>query len=78
MEVSQSPDATLSDVQGRIPCLFPASEIAGRVRELGEQISADYAGKPLLMVGVLHGAFVFMSGAGTSLSGPMNSRISAV
>ena len=34
--------------------------IAARVRELGEQIAADYAGLgPPILVGVLNGAFVF-------------------
>ncbi len=36
-------------------------EIQTRVAELGAQISADYAGKRPLLVGVLRGVFVFMS-----------------
>ena len=36
-------------------------EIAARVRELGGQIAADYAGRDLLLVVVLRGAFVFAS-----------------
>jgi hypoxanthine phosphoribosyltransferase len=36
-------------------------ELSDRVVELGRQISADYAGDPPLLVGVLKGAFVFMS-----------------
>jgi hypoxanthine phosphoribosyltransferase len=32
-----------------------------RVRELGRDISSDYAGKPLLLVGVLKGAVFFLS-----------------
>lgn len=32
-----------------------------RVRELGERISQDYAGKSLVLIGVLNGAFVFMA-----------------
>jgi hypoxanthine phosphoribosyltransferase len=32
-----------------------------RVRELGRDISRDYAGKPLLLVGVLKGAVFFLS-----------------
>ena len=30
-----------------------------RIRELGRQISADYAGKELVLVGVLKGAYAF-------------------
>ena len=45
----------------RIVCEISAERIAGRVRELAEQISTDYAGKRLMLVGVLKGAWVFMA-----------------
>lgn len=47
----------------RVECvLHPASEIGARVQELAAEIAADYAGCPMLhVVGVLKGAFVFMS-----------------
>ena len=32
-----------------------------RIQELGQQITADYAGRPPLLVGVLKGAFIFLS-----------------
>jgi len=41
--------------------LFPRETIAGRVRELAEQISGDYQGRELLLVGILNGAFIFMA-----------------
>jgi hypoxanthine phosphoribosyltransferase len=41
--------------------LFPKAVIEQRVRELAEQISRDYGGKELLIVGILNGAFVFMA-----------------
>ena len=41
--------------------LVQADELAHRVRELGEQISADYRGKDLLLIGVLKGAVFFLS-----------------
>ncbi len=41
--------------------LVSADALQARVRELGEQISRDYAGKPLLLVGVLKGAVFFLS-----------------
>jgi hypoxanthine phosphoribosyltransferase len=44
---------------GRI--LFTARQIQSRVRELGEEIGRDYAGKELLLVGILKGAAVFMA-----------------
>jgi hypoxanthine phosphoribosyltransferase len=40
--------------------LIPAEDIQRRVRELGAQIAADYAGKKPVLVGVLRGAIVFM------------------
>ncbi|MBT9135188.1 MAG: Hypoxanthine phosphoribosyltransferase [Firmicutes bacterium] len=39
--------------------LIPREEIAARVAAMGRQISADYAGKELLLVVVLRGAAVF-------------------
>lgn len=39
--------------------LFTPEQIAARVRELGASISADYAGKELVIVCVLKGSFVF-------------------
>jgi len=41
--------------------LVDAEELSQRVRELGEAISRDYAGRPLLLVGVLKGAVFFLS-----------------
>ena len=45
--------------------LFSEEQLAARVRELGAQITADYrdklCGKPLLVVGMLKGSFIFMS-----------------
>ncbi len=34
-------------------------QIAARVGELGKRISADYEGKPLLLIGMLNGVFMF-------------------
>ena len=39
--------------------LFTAAQIAARVQELGSEISAQYAGKDLVLVGVLKGSSVF-------------------
>ena len=41
--------------------LVTAEELQRRVVELGEEISRDYAGRPLLLVGVLKGAVFFLS-----------------
>ncbi len=50
--------------------LFPKGVIEGRVRELAGQISRDYAGRELLIVGVLNGAFIFMADLIRSLEIP--------
>src|SRR5580698_838365 len=41
--------------------LISAEDLQKRVTELGEEISRAYAGKPLLLVGVLKGAVFFLS-----------------
>lgn len=41
--------------------LFTAQEIEQRVRELGAQISADYADRQPILVGVLKGVLLFMA-----------------
>jgi hypoxanthine phosphoribosyltransferase len=51
------------DMRGnaRLTLLFSRETIAARVRELGEQISRDYVGQEILLVGVLKGTFVFLA-----------------
>jgi len=41
--------------------LIGEEELQARIRELGTEISADYQGKELLLVGVLKGAVFFMA-----------------
>jgi hypoxanthine phosphoribosyltransferase len=41
--------------------LVSEGDLKRRVAELGKQIARDYAGKPLLLVGVLKGAVFFLS-----------------
>jgi hypoxanthine phosphoribosyltransferase len=41
--------------------LVPEEDLKRRVRELGEEISRDYHGKDLFLVGVLKGAVFFLS-----------------
>ena len=50
--------------------LFSREQIARRVGELAEVLSRDYAGKDLLVVGVLKGAFVFLADLVRRLSIP--------
>jgi hypoxanthine phosphoribosyltransferase len=51
----------MADTEGTLKCLYSRLEIAERVGDLARQISADYAAKDPLLVGVLKGAFVFMA-----------------
>ena len=41
--------------------LLTKEQIASRVRELAEQISAEYAGRELLAIGILKGSWVFLA-----------------
>jgi hypoxanthine phosphoribosyltransferase len=41
--------------------LVEQGELAARIRELGAEISADYAGRELFLVGVLKGAVFFVA-----------------
>jgi hypoxanthine phosphoribosyltransferase len=43
------------------PVVVGADELQARIAELGKEIAADYDGLEPLLIGVLKGAFVFMS-----------------
>lgn len=44
-----------------IKTLITAEQIEDKLKEIGEQITEDYAGKEVLLVGVLRGAFMVMA-----------------
>lgn len=48
--------------------LIPEETVQQRIRELGEEISRDYAGKIPIMVGVLNGGVLFLADLIRSLS----------
>src|SRR5207249_4140398 len=52
--------------------LLSAEKIAARVREMGAQISRDYAGKPLAVIGVLKGSFIFLADLVRSIDLPLS------
>ena len=64
------------DAVGEI--LVQPDELSRRVVELGRQISADYAGRDLLLVGVLKGAVFFLSDLMRSLDVPCEVDFMAV
>ena len=41
--------------------LYSAEQIGDRIRQLGQQITLDYAGKELVLVGVLKGSCMFLA-----------------
>ena len=53
-------------------------EIADRVRELAAQVDADYAGREILLVGVLKGAVMFMADFARALHTPVSLEFMAV
>ena len=55
-----------------------ADELATKVRELGAEITRDYAGRRPLLVGVLKGAFIFMSDLAREIELPVEFDFMAV
>ncbi|HEY3425849.1 MAG TPA: hypoxanthine phosphoribosyltransferase [Negativicutes bacterium] len=51
--------------------LISAEQLAERIREIGDQITADYAGKEILMIGVLRGAVIFMADLARAIKVPV-------
>ena len=58
--------------------LVPAAELQSRVKQLGAEISRDYAGRDLLLVGVLKGAVFFLSDLMREISIPCEVDFMAV
>ena len=58
--------------------LVSADAISRRVRELGAQITEDYAGTEPLLVGVLRGAYVFMADLSRAIDLPVEIDFMAV
>lgn len=58
--------------------ILTEAQIAARVRELGAEITADYAGRPPLLLGVLKGAFVFMADLSRAIDLPVEVDFMAV
>ncbi|MFN2607231.1 MAG: hypoxanthine phosphoribosyltransferase [Acidimicrobiales bacterium] len=60
------------------PMVISSEALSVRVGELAAQISADYAGRAPLLVGVLKGAFVFMSDLARAIRLPVEFDFMAV
>jgi hypoxanthine phosphoribosyltransferase len=55
-----------------------ADDVQQRIAELGKEITADYADRPPLLVGVLKGAFMFMSDLARAIDLPVEFDFMAV
>ena len=58
--------------------LISSDEIQDKIAELAKQITEDYRGKDLLLIGILKGAFVFMSDLARSVQLPVEFDFMAV
>jgi hypoxanthine phosphoribosyltransferase len=54
-----------------VEVLIPAERLRARVEEIGREITRDYDGKPLVLVGVLKGALVFLADLMRSIDLPV-------
>ncbi|MHB1000253.1 MAG: hypoxanthine phosphoribosyltransferase [Armatimonadota bacterium] len=52
--------------------LITEQQISDRIHDLGEQISRDYLGKDLILVGILKGAFIFLADLSRNISIPLS------
>jgi hypoxanthine phosphoribosyltransferase len=58
--------------------ILTEEELATRVSELGAQISADYGDEPVLLVGVLRGAAIFLADLARAIETPVELDFMAV
>lgn len=58
--------------------LLTAEQISGKVADLARQIDADYAGREVLLVGVLKGAVMVMADLARALTVPVSMEFMAV
>ena len=58
--------------------LYTEEQIREKVREMGKQISEDYKGKDLILIGVLKGSVLFMSDLLKEITIPCNMDFMAV
>jgi hypoxanthine phosphoribosyltransferase len=60
------------------PVMISEEELQGRIDQLGKQITSDYSGRAPLLVGVLKGAFMFMSDLARAVRLPVEFDFMAV
>jgi hypoxanthine phosphoribosyltransferase len=60
------------------PIVVTEDELRARVEQLGKEITADYDGRSVLLVGVLKGAFMFMADLARAIDLPVEFDFMAV
>ncbi len=68
---TESPAKVSEFEHSNLEVLYTAEDISNRVEALGRQITAEYAGKDLVLVGVLKGSCVFLSDLMRSIDLPL-------
>lgn len=66
----------MDDNVGRV--IVGEADLQAKIAELGAQITADYADRPPILVGVLKGAFMFMADLARSIALPVEFDFMAV
>jgi hypoxanthine phosphoribosyltransferase len=54
-----------------VEVLLPEEQLQKRVKEMGAEIRRAYAGRPLVLVGILKGSFVFMADLARAIDLPL-------
>lgn len=62
----------MSSQAAAVDVLLSEQRLRERVAELGAEITRDYAGKPLVVVGVLKGSFIFFADLVRAVDLPLN------
>lgn len=55
----------------QVEVLIPEAQIRARIAELGAQISADYSDRPIVLIGILKGSFMFLADLARHISSPL-------
>ena len=62
----------MSYYDSQVDVMIDAEKVSAKVKELGAQITRDYAGKPLTLVGILKGSVFFTTDLARAIDLPLN------
>jgi hypoxanthine phosphoribosyltransferase len=77
-DADPSPAAAPTDDPRLGATIVSEADLRERIAEMGAQITADYEGRSLLLVGVLKGAFMFMADLSRAIDRPIEVDFMAV